>query len=135
MASNFPAEVWRLQPARIPWVYPPFAAARIGQHWRAAWLAANGVWVVESSDLDPGTARPILDELLMGEPDGAKLRFTRDGQFLLLQRLQFQLPVLVRIWDLRSSWRRWIEDPKTTRRISVGWHAASFNGRDRRRLR
>ena len=114
VASNFPPEVWRLQPARIPWVYPPFAAARIGQHWRAAWLAANGVWAVESSDLDPGTARPILDEPLMGEPDGAKLQFTRDGQFLLLQRLQFQLPVLVRIWDLRSSWRRWIEDPKTT---------------------
>ncbi len=114
VASNFPPDAWRLQPGRSPWVYPPFAAARMGQQWRGAWLAASGVWAVESSALDPGTARPILDAPLIGEPDGAKLQFTRDGQFLVLQRAQFQLPVLVRIWDLRSSWRRWIDDPKTT---------------------
>jgi hypothetical protein len=114
VASNLPPDAWRLQPARIPWVYPPFAAAQIGQHWRAAWLTANGVWAVESSDLDPRTARPILDAPLMGEPDAAKLQFTRDGQFLVLQRVELQSPVSVRIWDLRPSWRQWIEDPQTT---------------------
>jgi hypothetical protein len=114
VATNLPADAWRLQPARIPWVYPPFAAAKIGQHWRAAWLAGNGVWAVESSDLDPGTARPILDAPLMGEPDGAKLQFTQDGQFLMLQRVQLQSPVSIRIWDLRPPWRQWIENPKTT---------------------
>jgi hypothetical protein len=114
VASNLPLDAWRLQPARIPWVYPPFAAAEIGQHWRAAWLAPNGVWAVESSELNPGTARPILDAPLMGEPDGAKLQFTQDGQFLVLQRVQLQAPVSVRIWDLRPSWREWIDSPKTT---------------------
>ena len=112
--SNLPPDAWRLQPARIPWVYPPFAAAQMGQHWRAAWLAPNGIWAVESSDLDPSTAKPILDLPLMGEPDGAKLQFTRDGQFLVLQRVELQSPVSLRIWDLRPSWRQWIEDPKTT---------------------
>ena len=114
VATNLPPYAWRLQPSRIPWVYPPFAAAKIDQHWWAAWLAANGVWAVESSDRDPGTAAPILDTPLIGEPDGAKLQFTGDGQFLVLQRVQLQSPVSIRIWDLRPSWRRWIENPKTT---------------------
>ena len=114
VAANLAPGAWRLQPARIPWVYPPFAAAKIGEHWRAAWLAVNGVWAVESSDRDPGTARIVMDAPLMGEPDGAKLQFTADGQFLVLQRAELQSPVSVRIWDLRPSWRQWIEDPKTT---------------------
>jgi hypothetical protein len=114
VTSDLPPDAWRLQPARIPWVYPPFAAAKIGQHWRAAWLAGNGVWAVESSERDPGTATPIQDAPLMGEPDGANLQFTRDGQFLVLQRAQLQLPVSVRIWDLRPSWRAWVQDPNTT---------------------
>ncbi len=107
-------EAWRLQPSRIPWAYPPLAAAKIGQHWRAAWFAPNGVWAVESSDRDPGTAQPILQAPLIGEPDGAKLQFTRDGQFLVAWRVQFPSQVFVRVWDLRSSWLAWIEDPRTT---------------------
>jgi len=114
VTSELPAEAWRLQPARIPWVYPPFAAVKLGQHWRAAWLAGNGVWAVESSERDPSTATPIQDAPLMGEPDGANLQFTRDVQFLMLQRVQLQSPVSVRIWDLRSSWQAWIQDPNTT---------------------
>jgi len=115
VASDLPNNAWRLQPARIPWVYPPLAAAKFGQHWRAAWLAPNGVWAMESSDLDPGTARPIfgIDAPLIGEPDGI-LQFTRDGEFLMLQRVQFPSQIFVRIWDLRSSWREWIKDPRTT---------------------
>jgi len=33
VTSDLPKEAWRLQPARIPWVYPPFAAnsASIGE--------------------------------------------------------------------------------------------------------
>jgi hypothetical protein len=116
VANNFADEVWRLQPSRIPWVYPPFAAARVGQHWRAAWLAPNGIWAVESSDLNPDTAELVfgINAPLIGEPDGAKLQFTRDGEFLVLQRIQFPSQVFVRIWDLRPSWRARIEDPNTT---------------------
>jgi hypothetical protein len=114
VASDLPIDVWRIQPARIPWVYPPLAAAQIGQHWRAAWLAPNGVWAVESSDRDPGTANPVRHAPLMGEPDGAKLQFTRDGEFLVLQRVQLQSPVSVRVWNLRPSRQDWIDDPRTT---------------------
>jgi hypothetical protein len=116
VTSDLPKEAWRLQPARIPWVYPPFAAAKVGQHWRAAWLAPNGVWAVESSDLDPGTAELMfgINAPLIGEPDGAKLQFTQDGQFLVLQRIQFPSQIFVRIWDLRPTWRAWIEDPNTS---------------------
>jgi hypothetical protein len=107
-------EDWRLQPARMPWVYPPLAAAKIGGHWRAAWFAPNGVWAVESSDDNPGVAQPVLQAPLIGEPDGAKLQFTRDGQFLVAQRVQFPSQVFIRIWDLQPSWLAWTEDPNTT---------------------
>src|SRR6266404_9177156 len=50
----------------------------------------------------------------MRKPDGAKLQFTRDGQFLVAQRVQFPSQVFIRIWDLRPSWLAWIEDPNTT---------------------
>ena len=116
VTSDLPKEAWRLRPARIPWFYPPFAVAKFGQHWRAAWLAPNGVWAVESSDRDPGTAELIfgVNAPLIGEPDGIKLQFTRDGEFLVLLRVQLPLQVFVRIWDLRPSWRAQIEDPNTT---------------------
>ena len=116
VTSDLPKEAWRLQPARIPWVYPPFAAAKFGQHWRAAWLAPNGVWAVESSDRDPGTAGLVfgINAPLIGEPDGVKLQFTRDGEFLVLQRVQPPSQIFVRIWDLRPSWRAWIADPNTS---------------------
>jgi hypothetical protein len=116
VTSDLPKEAWRLQPARIPWVYPPFAAVKIDRHWRAAWLAPNGIWAVESSDRDPDTAELVfgINAPLIGEPDGAKLQFTRDGEFLVLQRVQFPSQNFVRIWDLRPSWRAWIEDPNTT---------------------
>jgi hypothetical protein len=107
-------EVWRIQPSRTPWVYPPLAAARVDGYWRAAWLAPNGVWAVESSELDPSTARPMLRDPLMGESDGAKLQFTHDGQFVVLQRVQSQSPVSVRVWDLRPSWQGWVKDEKTS---------------------
>ena len=93
----------------MPWVYPPLAVARIGQHWRAAWLGTNGVWVVESSDRDPGTATPIPHEPLIGEPEGTQLDFTGDGQFLVSQLGRLRGPVSVRIWDLRPARQDWIE--------------------------
>jgi hypothetical protein len=115
VVANEPAnEAWRLQSSRVPWVYPPLAAAKVGRHWRAAWFAPNGVWAVESSDRDPGTAEPVLRAPLIGEPDGAKLQFSGDGQFLVEQRLQFPSQVFVRIWDLRPTWLAWLEDPNTT---------------------
>jgi hypothetical protein len=103
-------EAWQLWPGRLPWLYPPLAAAKIAQHWRAAWLAKNGVWAIESSDRDPGTARPLLDAPLIGEPDGVKLQFTADGEFLLATGARGS----IRVWNLRPSWRAWIEAPTTT---------------------
>jgi hypothetical protein len=115
VAPMLPAEIWRSQSTRNPWwVYPPFTAVRMGGHWRAAWLANNGVWVADSSDANPGRARLLVDNLLIGEPDGVKLQLTRDGQFLVEQQMNFGSPMTVRIWDLNSSWRNWIRSPKTT---------------------
>jgi hypothetical protein len=115
VATDLPAAAWRLQTGRLPWLYPPLAAAKLGQHWRVAWLAPGGVRAVESSDRDPGTARPIFDAPLIGEPDAVKLQFTADGEFLVLTASQgFRSPAMVRIWNLRPSWREWIGDPKTT---------------------
>ena len=116
VATDLPDNnTWRLRPGRLPWLYPPLAAARVAQHWRVAWLAESGVWAVESSDLDPGTARPILDAPLIGEPDGMKLQFTPDGEFLVLTATQGpRAPISLRIWDLRPSWRTWIKAPTTT---------------------
>jgi hypothetical protein len=115
VATNLPDNAWRLRPGRLPWLYPPLAAVKVLQHWRVAWLAESGVWAVESSDRDPGTARPMLDAPLIGEPDGMKLQFTPDGEFLVLTAAQGpRAPISVRIWDLRPSWRTWIEAPTTT---------------------
>jgi hypothetical protein len=114
VAIDRPDEEWRLQSSRPLWAYPPLAAAKVGGHWRAAWFAPNGIWAVESSDRDPGTAEPILRDSLIGEPDGAKLQFSRDGEFLVEQRVQFPSQVFVRIWDLRPAWLGWVEDPNTT---------------------
>ncbi|HEY1259947.1 MAG TPA: hypothetical protein VGF34_11915 [Stellaceae bacterium] len=115
VTNELPAAAWRLQTGRLPWLYPPLAAAKLGEHWRVAWLAPGGVWAVESSDRDPGTARPILDAPLIGEPDGVKLQFTADGEFLVLTASQgFRSAAMVRIWNLRPSRREWIDDPKTT---------------------
>jgi hypothetical protein len=109
VVGSGPERAWRIEAARIPWVYPPFAAARIGQHWRAAWLGTNGVWAVESSDRDPGTATPILHDPLIGEPEGTQLDFTGDGQFLISQLAGLRGPVSVRIWDLRPAWQDWLD--------------------------
>jgi hypothetical protein len=115
VTTDLADNTWRLRPGRTPWLYPPLAAARVAQHWRVAWLAESGVWAVESSDRDPGTARPMLDAPLIGEPDGMKLQFTPDGEFLVLTAAQGpRAPISLRIWDLRPSWRAWIEAPTTT---------------------
>lgn len=115
VANDLPPAAWRLQTGRLPWLYPPLAAAKLGQHWRVAWLAPGGIWAVESSERDPGTARPILDAPLIGDPDGVKLQFTADGEFLVLTASQgFRSAAMVRIWNLRPAWREWIDNPKTT---------------------
>jgi hypothetical protein len=113
--TDLAADAWRLRPGRLPWLYPPLAAVRVGQHWRVAWLARTGIWAVEASDRDPGTAAPVLDAPLIGEPDGMKLQFTEDGEFLVLTASQGpRSPVAVRVWDLRASWHAWIADAGTS---------------------
>jgi hypothetical protein len=111
-------------PPGPPWLYPPLAGVKMGKHVRAAWLGSKGVSVVESSDDHPANATPLMVdrsdaepghekplEFLSGEPGGTRLQFTTSGDFLmLLQQQQYNSPVSVRIWDLRSAWRTWIEE-------------------------
>jgi hypothetical protein len=91
-------------------LYPLLALSKIGEHWRAAWLATNGVQAIESSDADPQTAQSILGGLLIsGIPGGNKLSFTPDGNFLiLLQQPQWRGPADIRVWDLRPVWKKWL---------------------------
>jgi hypothetical protein len=97
-------------PANIRILYPLLALSKIGEHWRAAWLATSGVQAVESSDAEPGTAQSIRGGLLIsGTPGGNNLAFTPDGNFLiLLQRPQWRGPVDIRVWDLRPAWKEWL---------------------------
>ncbi|MBB3564332.1 hypothetical protein FHX06_005696 [Rhizobium sp. BK512] len=95
-------------PASLGMLPPLLAAAETKSAWRAAWLASNGVWVVETRD-GTNDAYPIVGGPLLSGGGGTKLQFTSDGEFLILQQQrQFTGPVQVRIWDLRQSWRDWI---------------------------
>ncbi len=110
-------ETWRLGQASLPFAYPPLAVVRIAQHWRAAGLGTKGVWVVESSDEAPDRAALLLGgELPSGEDrSGLKLQFSRDGGYLLLtQQRQFNTPATIRIWNLDTAWRDWIDPPERT---------------------
>jgi hypothetical protein len=102
----------RLVPANNPWLPPPLAGVLIGRHLRAAWTTPRGVWIIESSDADPGRASVALrlnGPLISAEPSGTKLQFSNDGNVLvLLQQKQFNGPVVARIWDLRKDRRDWI---------------------------
>jgi hypothetical protein len=104
---------WRLGQASNPFNYPPLAVVRMGQHWRAAGLGTKGVWVVESTDDAPGKASLILGgQLPGGDEGGARLQFTADGEHLMLvQQRQFGRPATVRLWDLRTVWRDWLDPP------------------------
>jgi len=95
-------------PPGVPWLYPPLAGTQLSKHVRVAWLDADGVSVVESTDEDPGHATRFMgdNKLLSSGPGGTKLQFTPNGDFLML--LQQPLPtdpVSVRIWDLRQAWQ------------------------------
>jgi hypothetical protein len=109
-----------LVPAQWPLIHPLFAVARTEHGWRAAWMTGNGVQAVETDadfDRDPGQdgkAHEILSDVLIGEPAGVRLAFSRGGRFLVLeQNLPDWKLVDVKIWDLGSAWRRMIESADT----------------------
>ena len=101
-----------LLPAQWPLIHPLFAVARTEHGWRAAWMVGNGMQAVETDadfDSDPGQdgkAHEILSDVLIGEPVGVRLAFSRGGRFLVLEQNvpDWQL-VDVKIWDLGSTWR------------------------------
>ena len=109
-----------LLPAQWPLIHPLFAVARTEHGWRAAWMTGNGVQAVETDadfDRDPGQdgrAHEILSDVLIGEPVGVRLAFSRGGRFLVLeQNLPDWKLVDVKVWDLGSAWQRMIESPDT----------------------
>jgi hypothetical protein len=106
-----PTTEWQVRPANLPFQYPPVAATQVGPNWRAAWLASDGVWAVESDAVSSNIAKPIHGGALMsGELGGLRMHFTQDGGFLFLhQQKRFNDPVQVRVWDLRPAWKDWIQ--------------------------
>jgi hypothetical protein len=96
---------------------PLIAAVRVGPQsdrtarWRFAWLDAAGVVVLESDSDDNGelhayrTWRGDATTLLSGLNGAFRLRFSRDGSFLILHQMQWpERMQQVRIWDLRPQW-------------------------------
>ncbi len=121
-----------LLPAQWPLIHPLFAVARTEHGWRAAWMAGNGIQAVETDadfDRDPGhdgTAHEILSDVLIGEPVGVRLTFSKGGRFLVLeQNLPDWKLVDVKVWDLGSAWRRMIESADTdeTKLTRLACHA------------
>jgi hypothetical protein len=110
----------RLVPAQWQMIHPLFAVARIEHGWRAAWMVGNGIQAVETdANFDKGagqdaTAHEILNDVLISEPAGIRLEFSKGGNFLVLeQNAPDWSEVDVKIWDLGSAWRSMIERETT----------------------
>jgi hypothetical protein len=101
--------------ASTPFVQSPITLTRVSDGWRAAWLAANGVWSVKTSDATGDVARTSPElPLMSGDPGGMKLQFALKGNFLvLLQQKQWGRPMDIRIWDLRPVWSKRIASIRT----------------------
>jgi hypothetical protein len=108
------ASIPRYPPQGNPFSFPPVAAARLptrpeakAETWRFAWLTQVGVRVLEG---DAGGSALRNWSLLPGIQNASRLDFSTDGEFLVLQWLNFdRANVAVRIWDLGPSWRERIE--------------------------
>jgi hypothetical protein len=99
-----------------PFSFPPLAVARLSApieakpgNWRFATLTHAGVRVLGGEP--DGYARvagtPVL---LSGIENATRLDFSSDGEFLVLQWLNFErAKVVVRIWDLGPTWKDRIE--------------------------
>ncbi len=110
----------RLLPAQWPFLNPLFAVARIEHGWRAAWMVGNGIQAVETDDdfdrtsANGANARQILSDVLMSNPTGARLSFSKGGHFLVLEENGGDWRTVdVKIWDLGLPWRNMIMDPGT----------------------
>jgi hypothetical protein len=107
--AALPADRTTLLPAHAysPWGYPPLAAVQLpDKKLRFAWLSDAGVWVADGKPVlnrsVNATAVPgIPGALLVGEPGGSRLRFSRTGDFLLLQQQpQYGAATRLRVWNL-----------------------------------
>ena len=83
-------------------------------------MVGNGIQAVETDadfDQSPGQdakAHEILSDVLISEPAGVRLAFSRGGRFLVLEQNAARLEeVDVKIWDLGSTWRSMIESATT----------------------
>lgn len=105
-----------LLPAQWPLINPLFAVARTEHGWRAAWMVGNGIQAVETDqDFDrdhdhDGRAHEILSDVLISEPVGVRLTFSKGGRFLVLERNMPDWKMVdVKIWDLGSAWQHIID--------------------------
>ena len=110
----------RLLPAQWPFINPLFAIARTEQGWRAAWMVRNGIQVVETDPdfdddvLHDGKAHQILSDVLISNPNGVRLTFSRGGRFLVLElNVPDWRAVDVKVWDLGSPWQNLIKAETT----------------------
>jgi hypothetical protein len=110
----------RLLPAQWPFINPLFAVARTDRGWRAAWMVRNGIQAVETEPdfdgdiLHDGRAHLILSGVLISNPTGGRLTFSRGGRFLVLEEnVPDRRAVDVKVWDLGTPWQNLIKAETT----------------------
>jgi hypothetical protein len=110
LAALKPAEAY------TPWHYAPVAAVQLSNTLRFAWLSDAGIWVADATpaanrSVNAARAPGVSAPLLVGEPGGSRLRFSRSGEFLLLQQQpHYGGPIQVRVWNLSPRWRQHIAE-------------------------
>jgi hypothetical protein len=102
-----------------PFSQPPLAIVNKADRpndqssWRFGWSTRDGVHVVDR--VADGTLRDLDKPLLAGTDNAARLVFSKDGAFLMLQAIQVNAfgRVAVRVWDLSQNWKAQVNAPRT----------------------
>jgi hypothetical protein len=94
---------------------PLMALSRTDRGYRFAWLTRNGIAIIDA--VYGGEQGEIIfnDPILTGVANGARLRFSRDGEFLILtQQDSFRSPTKVRIWKIGDIWHPILKEDELT---------------------
>lgn len=127
-----------LAPAQTysPWIYSPLAAVQLPAALRFAWLADEGIWVADAKPalnrtVKAAPAPGIPAPLLVGEPGGSKLRFSKTGDFLMLQQQPYYGDTIqIRMWNLSSEWRRLIGNASEAQLVEMACAALKGSSRE-----
>jgi hypothetical protein len=122
--------------AYTPWIYSPLAAVQLPGKLRFAWLSGAGIWVAEARpvpnrSVNASPASGVVPPLLVGEPGGSRLRFSRTGDFLVLQQQpHYGGAIQVRVWNLSPRWKQHVEAAKEEQLLNLACDALKQSQQD-----